>query len=476
MNLRLLCLLGALTLDWLAPHTSRGQAPQDEPPVERPAGRASLETQEEAPFKKSRRRSQGDVVTIGADAVVKENETVHDVVVVGGSANVEGTVTGDLVVVLGDAKLGSNAVVRKDLVVVGGSLEADPSAQIGRTPVVVGADKKLLRHLGWLKWPAQWFNSGLLLARPLPHQYWWSWTIAGIALLLYVVMAVLFPRQVQATVAVLEAKPGSALFAGLLTFALTGPLFVLLAITVVGLVVVPLVVCGMIAAFLFGKVAVYRYAGQQIGAQLGSTAVQQPLLALLVGALLFCLLYTVPVLGFLAWGAVASLGVGAVLLAVFKRPPSAAGPDAGMAAAAVAATGAPPPLGIAESSALLPRVGFWWRTLATALDLALVGMVMAAVFHRPRWFLLAWVIYHLVLWSWRGTTVGGIVFGLKIVRTDGQPMNFAVALVRLLGGFFSAAMLGLGFFWAGWSRDKQSWHDKIAGTIVVRSSRPTALV
>src|SRR5258706_2142474 len=30
----------------------------------------------------------------------------------------------------------------------------------------------------------------------------------------------------------------------------------------------------------------------------------------------------------------------------------------------------------------------------------------------------------------RGTTVGGIVFGLKIVRTDGQPMNFAVALVR----------------------------------------------
>jgi uncharacterized RDD family membrane protein YckC len=125
---------------------------------------------------------------------------------------------------------------------------------------------------------------------------------------------------------------------------------------------------------------------------------------------------------------------------------------------------------------LLPRVGFWWRTLATALDLALVGMVMAAVFHRPRWFLLAWVAYHLILWSWRGITVGGIILGLKIVRTDGQPMNFAVALVRLLGAFFSAAALGLGFFWAGWSRDKQSWHDKIAGTIVVKSSRPTALV
>jgi uncharacterized RDD family membrane protein YckC len=342
--------------------------------------------------------------------------------------------------------------------------------------VVIGGNDELLKHLGWLKWPAQWFNTGLLFARPLPHQYLWSWMIAGVALLLYLVIAVLFPRQIQASVAVLEEKPGSSLFAGLLAFALTGPLLLLLVITVVGIAIVPLLFCGLLAAFLFGKVAVYRYAGQQVGAQLGWVALQQPLLALFVGALLFCLLYTVPVLGFLAWGAVASLGVGAVLLAVFKRPPPAAGPEAAMAAAGSPSSGVPPPLGTPESSALLPRVGFWWRTLATALDLALVGMVMAAVFHRPRWFLLAWVTYHLVLWAWRGTTVGGIVFGLKIVRTDGQPMNFAVALVRLLGGFFSAAAFGLGFFWAGWSRDKQSWHDKIAGTIVVKSARPTALV
>lgn len=413
---------------------------------------------------------------MGSDVVLKEGQTAHDVVVMGGSAIIDGTVTGDLVVLMGKAKLGPTAVIRKDLVVVGGTLEADPLASIGRDPVVIGGNDELLKHLGWLKWPAQWFNTGLLRARPLPHQYLWSWMIAGVALLLYLVIAVLFPRQVQATVAVLDEKPGSSLFAGLLAFALAGPLFVLLAITVVGLIIVPLVICGLVAAFLFGKVAVYRYAGQQVGAQLGWAALQQPLLALLVGALLFCLLYTVPVLGFLAWGAVASLGVGAVLLAVFKRSPPVGGPAAGVAAAGFAAAGAPPQLGTPESSALLPRVGFWWRTLATTLDLVLVGMVMMAVFHRPRWFLLAWVTYHLVLWSWRGTTVGGIVFGLKIVRTDGQPMNFAVALVRLLGGFFSAAALGLGFFWAGWSRDKQSWHDKIAGTIVIKSPQPTALV
>jgi uncharacterized RDD family membrane protein YckC len=275
---------------------------------------------------------------------------------------------------------------------------------------------------------------------------------------------------------VLDEKPGASFFSGLLAFALAGPVFILLAITVVGLVVVPILFCGLVAAFLFGKVAVYRYAGQQMGAQLGSAALQQPLVALLIGAVLFCLLYTIPVLGFLAWGAVAMLGMGAVLLAVFKRSPRTVEPVAGAASAGAVAGVTPPFVESSEPSALLPRVGFWWRTLATALDLALVGMVMAALFHRLNWFLLVWVIYHLVLWSWRGTTVGGIILGLKIVRTDVQPMNFAVALVRLLGAFFSAAALGLGFFWAGWSRDKQSWHDKIAGTIVVKSPKPTALV
>jgi len=98
------------------------------------------------------------------------------------------------------------------------------------------------------------------------------------------------------------------------------------------------------------------------------------------------------------------------------------------------------------------------------------------MFHRPGWFLLTWVIYHLVLWTWKGTTLGGIVLGLRIIRLDGQPMNFAVALVRVLGSFFSAAVLGLGFFWAGWSRDKQSWHDKIAGTVVVKSSKSASLL
>jgi uncharacterized RDD family membrane protein YckC len=421
------------------------------------------------------RRQPSSLKGIGSDVVVKEGETVRDVVVLGASALIDGTVTGNLVVVMGKAKLGPKAEIKRDLVVVCGTVEADPSARIRHNRVVIGGDEERIKNIGWLRWPHQWVHTGLLYLRPLPHQYSWSWAVAGLALLLYLTLTVLFPRPIQAAVTALEEQPGNSLLTGLLAFSLVGPLLLLLMITVVGLLAVPFGLCAFATAFLLGKVAVYRYTGQQIGAQAGWGALQNPLLAVLVGALLFYGLYMVPVLGFLAWGAAASLGVGAVLLAVFRRsrsvahePVSAAPGSVSESAAATAEAGPPPDL--------LPRVGFWLRLCATVLDLILVGIVMSAVFHRLRWFLLAWVIYHLVLWSWKGTTLGGIVFGLRLVRTDGQPITFAVALVRLLGSFFSAVVLGLGFFWAGWTQDKQSWHDKIAGTVVVKAPKSPPLV
>jgi uncharacterized RDD family membrane protein YckC len=51
-----------------------------------------------------------------------------------------------------------------------------------------------------------------------------------------------------------------------------------------------------------------------------------------------------------------------------------------------------------------------------------------------------------------------------------------VAFVRSLASLFSLIALGLGFFWAGWSREKRAWHDLIAGTLVVQLPRGTSLL
>jgi uncharacterized RDD family membrane protein YckC len=402
-----------------------------------------------------------DVVMIGSDVVIHEGESKHDVVVICGSATVDGAVDGDVVVVLGSVKLGPKAQVKRDLIVISGTLDAHPDAQIDGDPVVVST----ANLPGWLRWPHDWFSKGLLWARPLPHQYAWSWVMAGLCLVLYLLISILFPRSVEASVQILEKRPGSAFLAGLLFVILN----FFLAFTVV---LVPFLVCGIIAALLFGKATVYRFAGQQLGAQTGLALFQKPIIALVIGAIIFFLLYTIPILGFMVWGAITPLGMGAVLLAFSKRFRTES--VNGTQGPAVAVLLTPPLIPTGQGGAsppgtmVLPRVGFWQRFAATLIDAVLISTLMALMRARPPAFIIIWTAYHIVMWTWKGTTIGGMVFSLKIVRTDGSSINFPVALVRALSAFLSAAAAFIGFFWAGWSTDKQSWHDKIAGTYVVK--------
>jgi uncharacterized RDD family membrane protein YckC len=407
-------------------------------------------------------REREDITLIGDDVVIKQGESMHDVVIIGGSATVDGTVTGDFVVVLGSVTLGASAKVKRGLTVVGGNLAAHPDAEIAGSRFVLGTGPNLPH---WLRWPQDWFKKGLLLARPLPHQYVWSWALAGLCLLVYVLISVLFPRSVEAGVQVLESRPGSAFLAGLLFVILN----LILAVTVV---LIPFLICGIIAAFLFGRVTLYRYAGQQLGTQLGLTLLQKPIVALAAGTIIFFLLYTIPILGFVVWGAVTPLAMGAALLAFSKRFRTKTAN--GTQPEPVAAMSIPPLVSAGQAGVsppgtmVLPRVGFWQRFGATLIDVVLIGVLMALMRVRPTAFIFIWTAYHIAMWTWKGTTVGGMVFGLKIIRTDGRSINFPVALVRALSAFLSAAAAFIGFFWAGWSTDRQSWHDKIAGTYIVK--------
>ena len=132
----------------------------------------------------------------------------------------------------------------------------------------------------------------------------------------------------------------------------------------------------------------------------------------------------------------------------------------------------PPPVTDAPSAAdlaLLPRATFLARTGAFLLDLVLVGLIFFALLDLAagQWFFALLIIYHIALWSWKGTTVGGVIAQLQVVRTDGQPLAATDALVRGLSSIFSAAVLGIGFFWILKEPERESWHDKIAGTCVV---------
>lgn len=71
-----------------------------------------------------------DVVVMGGSARI-DGEVWGDLVVLGGSAVVHGKVTGDAAVIGGSLELGPTAHVAGDVVVVGGNLRRDPEASIG---------------------------------------------------------------------------------------------------------------------------------------------------------------------------------------------------------------------------------------------------------------------------------------------------------------------------------------------------------
>jgi len=490
------------------------------PPPEATAGEASStatnEVSEAETVSNGVERDQ--MVVIGHDVELKAGETARSVVVIGGSAKIAGKVRDQVVVVGGNAEI--DGEVGDVVVAVLGNVTAGNRAKIGHDVVAVGGKVELatgakvlgeIHEVDWSKfglptpaWVRSWFVHCALMLRPLAPQVGWVWALAGIFFLFYLLIAALFPRPVAACVNELTRRPATTFLMGLLTKILLPLAILILAATGIGLFVVPFVIAALVLGAVVGKVALLEWLGFKLGHQFGGQAIK-PLLALVLGTVLIWLLYMVPLLGLLTFGIISVWGLGGAVTAAFgglrreipEKPPMSPipspAPAPAMAAAApmslagFTAAGSPSTTETAPSQAPLmpglpplipetlsyPKAGFWERMAASFLDIVLVCIAGALV--HPVAPLVA-LAYFAGMWTWRGTTIGGIVLGLKVVRVDGQPVTFPVALVRALAAAFSVVVLFLGYIWIAWDSEKQGWHDKIAGTVVLKLPRGTPLL
>jgi uncharacterized RDD family membrane protein YckC len=73
-------------------------------------------------------------------------------------------------------------------------------------------------------------------------------------------------------------------------------------------------------------------------------------------------------------------------------------------------------------------------------------------------------------WVWKSATPGKMVVSAKIVdaNTLGEPSTGQL-IVRYVGYFISTFAFFLGFLWVAFDKRKQGWHDKIAGTLVIKT-------
>jgi uncharacterized RDD family membrane protein YckC len=427
-----------------------------------------------------------------------------------GNTYVDSKVEGDVVAVLGDVELGPNAEVGGDVVAVFGVVKRDPAATVhGDT------HNFLVGSIGGFEWLHSWIKHCLLYGRPLAFApgLGWAWTLALGFLALYVCIALLFRSGIDRCVQTVNTQPGHTALAALLAMLLTPVLIALLCVTVIGIAVVPFVVAALFCASLFGKAVMLAWMGSRVAGNRSAGALH-PALAVLIGGAITLVLYVIPVLGFLVYKLLGFFALGAVvytlILAVRARKaanaehvapftgnaaaaapvpgpvyaasapdvtaPPAAGPIPGPASSAGTAPAAPPSTPApAHITAAMPRAGFWIRMAALLLDVLLVGFVLSVLHPFGHLHLILLAVYGAIMWKLRGSTVGGIVFDLHVVRLDGRAVDWETAIVRALGCFLSLAVVGLGFIWIAFDAGGQAWHDKIAGTVVVQAKRGVPL-
>lgn len=121
-----------------------------------------------------------------------------------------------------------------------------------------------------------------------------------------------------------------------------------------------------------------------------------------------------------------------------------------------------------------PKAGFWIRFVAWAIDDVLL-LAVGAIFGRgidgtagAVFGALIAAAYYIAFWATTGQTLGHKLLGLRVVRTDGGPVGVGAAIARYLGYILSFAVLCIGFIWIAFDKDQQGWHDKIAGTYVIK--------
>jgi len=185
-----------------------------------------------------------------------------------------------------------------------------------------------------------------------------------------------------------------------------------------------------------------------------------------------------------------------------QAPPQATAPEQPQ----VVAPSSTPVIPVSEGSDLSARsdpatagyAGFGARFLAVMVDgmivgaiylvlmipVFILGAVMAAGGGRQAevgivsilgflFQLIGWAasVGYYIYFTAKGQTLGKKALKIRVVRVEnGEVPGYTKAFLReVVGKMVSAMVFGLGYLWMLWDGKKQTWHDKIAGTIVVKS-------
>ena len=115
------------------------------------------------------------------------------------------------------------------------------------------------------------------------------------------------------------------------------------------------------------------------------------------------------------------------------------------------------------------------RLIALIIDGFILGLITGVLLAGSRsaggfaGFVIGVIYQWYFLTQQNGQTPGKRVMGIRVIKVNGAPLQAADVIIRYIGYYINSVVFLLGWIWALFDKDKQGWHDKLAGTYVVRA-------
>ena len=206
-------------------------------------------------FASTVRAESANVVKIGSDVTIEEGMKVRNVLALGGQITVEGFVENHVIAVGGSVVLTRTAVVGGNVISLGGIVARGRGSEIHGNLTEINSD-----------------DISAAISNALSDEWeGWSWIFAIVSLSIFIGVLILtlltvyfIPKPIRIIATAVRDIPVKVILWGIIGLILIVPLAVLLAISVIGIVLIPLEMTLVLCAIILGFIAVSQLVGEKL--------------------------------------------------------------------------------------------------------------------------------------------------------------------------------------------------------------------
>jgi hypothetical protein len=251
-----------------------------------------------------------NIIKVGNDVILEEGQQADNIISVGGQITVYGLVEKSVVAVGGSVILTSKAVVRGNVVAVGGVVTRGSGAMVFGDVTEINTSALSSSIASALRGEMEGWSLLLNII---------SLCFFAIILIITLMMTLVVPRSLAVVANAIEMSKVRSFLWGCLVTLLIVPFFMLLAISIVGIFLMPLAFTALLLAAIIGFIAVGSLLGNTIITSVFHGYKKSLIKETLVGVSLLWLIGWIPYAGVVIKALAITLGLGGVMLTLSRR-------------------------------------------------------------------------------------------------------------------------------------------------------------